>query len=118
MNVMDLFRLDGKVAIVTGGGSGIGKAITEGLVEAGANVVIASRKFEVLENTAKELSSHSSRVVPVKCDLEKNGRHKQPSSRNLKRIQRYTHSRQQFRNDLGNALFRILRGKMGPNNEN
>ncbi|MBS7267475.1 MAG: SDR family NAD(P)-dependent oxidoreductase [Candidatus Freyarchaeota archaeon] len=118
MKVMDLFRLDGKVAIVTGGGSGIGKAITEGLVEAGANVVIASRKFEVLEKTAKELSNHSSRVVPVKCDLGKNGRHKQPSRRNPKRIQRHPHPRQQFRNILGNALPRIFRGKMGLNNEN
>ncbi|MFB0562199.1 MAG: glucose 1-dehydrogenase [Candidatus Lokiarchaeia archaeon] len=71
MHVMDLFRLDGKVAIVTGGGSGIGKAISEGLVEAGANVVIASRKFEILEKTAEELSSLGNRVLPVRCDLEK-----------------------------------------------
>ncbi len=71
MHVMDLFRLDGKVAIVTGGGRGIGRAITEGLVEAGANVVIASRKFDVLEKTAEELSSHGFRVLPVQCDLGK-----------------------------------------------
>ncbi|WXG42373.1 MAG: glucose 1-dehydrogenase [Candidatus Freyarchaeum deiterrae] len=71
MNVMDLFRLDGKVAIVTGGGRGIGRAITEGLVEAGANVVIASRKLDALEKTATELSSHRTRVFPVQCDVEK-----------------------------------------------
>ncbi|MGQ9723394.1 MAG: glucose 1-dehydrogenase [Candidatus Jordarchaeum sp.] len=71
MHVMDLFRLNGKVAIVTGGGSGIGRAITEGLVEAGANVVIASRKFETLKKVSEELSNQETRVLPVKCDLEK-----------------------------------------------
>lgn len=71
MHVMDLFRLNGKVAIVTGGGTGIGKAITEGLVEAGANVVIASRKLEVLEKVAEGLSRNGPRVLAVRCDLEK-----------------------------------------------
>lgn len=61
--------LQGKVAIVTGGGRGIGKAITYRLAEAGANVVIASRKLENLEATAKEFSSLPGKIAPVVCHV-------------------------------------------------
>ena len=57
--------LHGKVALVTGGGRGIGKAITRGFAEAGANVVIASRKLENLEATAKEFASLPGKVLPL-----------------------------------------------------
>ena len=43
-SALDLFRLDGKTAIVTGGGRGVGQYIVEGLVEAGAYVTLFSRK--------------------------------------------------------------------------
>jgi NAD(P)-dependent dehydrogenase (short-subunit alcohol dehydrogenase family) len=59
--------LKGKVALVTGGGRGIGKAITRRLAEAGADVVIASRKLENLEATAKEFSSLPGKIVPIAC---------------------------------------------------
>ncbi|MFN0107450.1 MAG: SDR family NAD(P)-dependent oxidoreductase [Blastocatellia bacterium] len=61
--------LQGKVAIVTGGGRGIGKAITYRLAEAGANVVIASRKLENLEATAQEFSSLPGKIAPVVCHV-------------------------------------------------
>jgi dehydrogenase/reductase SDR family protein 4 len=61
--------LTGKVAIVTGGGRGIGKTITRRLVEAGANVVIASRKTSNLEATAKELASLPGKVVAITCHI-------------------------------------------------
>ena len=51
-----LFGLDGKTALVTGGGQGIGRMIAQGLVEAGATVYVASRKREQCEQTARELS--------------------------------------------------------------
>ena len=61
--------LEGKVAIVTGGGRGIGKAIAGKYAEAGANVVIASRKMENLEATAKEFEAYPGKVVPIACHV-------------------------------------------------
>ena len=52
----DLFSVEGKVAVVTGGSSGIGAMIARGLVEAGARTYITARKVEQLEATAAELS--------------------------------------------------------------
>lgn len=61
--------LQGKVALVTGGGRGIGKAIAKRFAEAGANVVIASRKLENLQATAQELAGLPGRVVPIPCHV-------------------------------------------------
>jgi gluconate 5-dehydrogenase len=70
MHVSEMFSLKGKTAIVTGGGRGIGEFIASGLAEAGANLVIASRKVdncrEVAEKLAKE---HGIKAIAVKCDL-------------------------------------------------
>jgi dehydrogenase/reductase SDR family protein 4 len=59
----------GKVAIVTGGGRGIGKAIARCLAEAGANVVIASRKMENLQQTAEEFATLAGKTVPFACHV-------------------------------------------------
>ena len=70
MKLFDLFKLNGRVALVTGGGRGIGKFIATGLAEAGADLVLTSRKMKNLEATAKELSKEFGvRVLPVACDM-------------------------------------------------
>ncbi len=53
----DLFRLDGKVAVVVGGGGGIGKALALGLARYGADVALASRNLEKLQAVAQELQA-------------------------------------------------------------
>lgn len=62
--------LKGKVAIVTGGGSGLGKAMTKYFLQLGAKVVITSRNLEKLYGTAKELEDQTGgRVLCVACDV-------------------------------------------------
>jgi NAD(P)-dependent dehydrogenase (short-subunit alcohol dehydrogenase family) len=63
-------KLKDRVAVVTGGSRGIGKAIARGLAEEGADVVICGRTTETLETTASELSEETGRrVLPVSADL-------------------------------------------------
>jgi len=69
MKLSDLFSLKGKKAVVTGGGRGIGKFIATGLAEAGADIIVASRKLETLTRTAEEISGLGVRCLPVKCDM-------------------------------------------------
>jgi NAD(P)-dependent dehydrogenase (short-subunit alcohol dehydrogenase family) len=68
MSAADLFSVAGKTALVTGGTRGIGKMIAEGFVEAGASVIISSRKAEACAETAAELSAMGS-CIGIPADL-------------------------------------------------
>jgi NAD(P)-dependent dehydrogenase (short-subunit alcohol dehydrogenase family) len=69
VNVLDQFRLDGKVAIVTGGSRGLGLQIAEGLGEAGATVAITARKEPGLREAEAHLRSRGISCLAVQCDI-------------------------------------------------
>jgi 2-deoxy-D-gluconate 3-dehydrogenase len=69
--ILDKFSLRGKSGIVTGAGSGIGKGMATGLVQAGAEIVIAGRNRERLEETAVELRQFGGPVIPLQADVSK-----------------------------------------------
>src|SRR5258708_13895727 len=68
-----LFSLDGRIAVVTGGSSGIGKAMASALAGAGASVVLAARRAAALDDTVSELRSAGSAVGRVCADLGERG---------------------------------------------
>ena len=65
MTVMDLFRLDDKVVIVTGASSGLGVAFAHCFAEAGADVVLGARRVEKLERVADSVRSTGRRVHTI-----------------------------------------------------
>ncbi|MBT3351451.1 MAG: glucose 1-dehydrogenase [Nitrospinaceae bacterium] len=69
--ILDKFKLDGKVALVTGAGSGLGQAMAVALAEAGADVALAGRRVEALAETEKRISATGRRVLAVSADVSK-----------------------------------------------
>jgi NAD(P)-dependent dehydrogenase (short-subunit alcohol dehydrogenase family) len=67
--MQDLFSVKDKVAVVTGGGQGIGLMITQGLVANGCKTYISSRKKDVIESVAAELSGQGAECIPIQADL-------------------------------------------------
>jgi NAD(P)-dependent dehydrogenase (short-subunit alcohol dehydrogenase family) len=70
--MIDLFSLKGRVALVTGGSRGIGKMIARGFIAHGAKVYISSRKADVCEATAKELSKDGGQCIAIPVDASTN----------------------------------------------
>lgn len=69
MAILDRFKLDGDVAVVTGAGKGIGRAIALALAEAGADVVLAARTASNLDNVAEEIRALGRRAIAVPTDV-------------------------------------------------
>ena len=70
-SVQELMRLDGRVAVVTGGATGLGLQMATALAEAGAHVVVASRKREKCEAAAAQIGKLGVRALAVGCDVTK-----------------------------------------------
>jgi len=72
INVLETLRLDGKIALVTGGARGLGRTMATALAEAGADVAIAGRTLSSLEETAREIAAATGqRVEPFAADVTK-----------------------------------------------
>lgn len=69
MEVSELFDLSGKVALITGGAGIVGRAISEGLAEAGAEVIIASRRLERCQELAEGLTRRGLSATALRLDL-------------------------------------------------
>ena len=69
MTVLDRFRLDGKVALVTGASSGLGVAVAVALAEAGADVVLGARRVDKLEDTKALVEATGRRALVVATDV-------------------------------------------------
>jgi NAD(P)-dependent dehydrogenase (short-subunit alcohol dehydrogenase family) len=68
-NVLDLFRLDGKVAVVTGASSGLGAGFSCALAQAGADVVLAARRSDLLDKVAEDVRALGRRAITVTADV-------------------------------------------------
>ena len=68
-SALDLFRLDGKTAIVTGGGRGLGQYMAEALSDAGASIMFCSRKKEACEEIRQEIEHRGRRALAMGCDV-------------------------------------------------
>lgn len=69
MSILDQFRLDGQVTVVTGGGRGIGEGIALGMAEAGSDIVVAARRQDEVEAVAEKVRALGRRALAVTCDV-------------------------------------------------
>lgn len=70
MEVLDLFSLKGKTAIITGGGRGLGEQIAKGFAEAGAkNIVLCSRKVEACQQVSQDLQKKGVKTLALRCEV-------------------------------------------------
>ena len=69
MNMYERFRLDGKVAVVTGGGRGIGRGIALALADCGADVVVVARRLHEVEAVAREVEERGKRGLGLSADV-------------------------------------------------
>ena len=66
-----MFNLKGRVAVITGASSGLGKGMAKAFAKQGADLVILARRIERLEELKEELEKENVKVLPIKCDVTK-----------------------------------------------
>ena len=69
MSVLDQFKLDGQIVVITGGGRGIGEAIDLGMAEAGADIVVAARRTAEIEAVAEKVRALGRRALAITTDM-------------------------------------------------
>jgi len=70
---LSLFDLSGRVAVVVGGTSGIGRALALGLADAGADVVATGRRENLVKDVSAEIEKRGRRSLAIACDVEETG---------------------------------------------
>lgn len=88
VRALDLFRLDGRVALVTGAGSGLGRAYAEAMAEAGADVACADLDGAAAERTAAYAREQGRRALALRVDVSKEGDVVQMTSRTVRELGR------------------------------
>ena len=96
-HMSDRFDLDGRVAIITGGGTGIGRGAALVLAEHGADVVLAGRRPEPLQSTAAEIEALGRRALPFSTDVTSPQQCEQLVDDHAGRVRPRRHPRQQRR---------------------
>jgi 7-alpha-hydroxysteroid dehydrogenase len=86
--ILDRFRMDGKVAVVTGAGRGIGEGIALALGEMGADVVCAARSREPIEGVAGKVRGLGRRALAVSCDVNERAQLEELVARSVKELGR------------------------------
>ncbi len=86
--ILDRFRLDGKVAIVTGAGRGIGEGAALAFAELGADVVCAARTPEQIEAVAEKVRGRGGRALAVPCDVMETAQLDEVVARTIKEFDR------------------------------
>ena len=69
MSLSELFDLSGRIAVITGAGGGLGRALSEAMAEAGADVVCADLDLEAANQTAAAVLALGRRALPLRCDV-------------------------------------------------